>query len=94
MHVILLKFGSNKPAAPQFMQAHNDWVSQGLADGIFQCVGSLDVGGGCILARGEDHDAILRRVNQDPFVENDVVTAEILKVDVNRTSPEWSQLFC
>ncbi len=92
MHVILLKFADNRSSAPQFMEAHNAWIAKGLADGVFLCVGSLDVGGGFILAHGEENKAILERVMKDPFVENSVVTAEVHQVDVKRTTPELAHL--
>ena len=74
------------------MEAHNAWIAIGLADGVFQCVGSLDVGGGFILVHGEEHEALLQRVQKDPFVENDIVTAEVYQVDVKRTVPELAHL--
>ena len=92
MHIILLKFGDNRSSAPQFMEAHNAWIAKGLSDGIFQCVGSLDVGGGFILAHGEDSGAILQRVKEDPFVEKNVVTAEVHQIDVKRTAPQLDYL--
>jgi len=88
MFIIFLKFSANKAAAPDFMAEHNQWIATGFADGIFQCVGSLKPkGGGAILAVGENRDEIEMRVNADPFVINDVVTADITEVDVKRTAP-------
>lgn len=92
MHIILLKFGSNKSAAPDHMAAHKDWIAKGLDDGVFQCVGSLDVGGGALITHGESTEALMRRVQADPFVEHGVVTAEVLAVDVNRTVPALDYL--
>lgn len=92
MHIILLTFGDNRSSAPQYMEAHNAWIAKGFADGIFQCVGSLDVGGGFVLAHGEAHEALLQRVQEDPFVEHDVVTAQVHRIDVKRTTPELSHL--
>ena len=61
MFVTFLRFAADRSRAPQFMAAHNAWVDQGLAEGAFLCVGSLQPGlGGAILAEGEDraaHDA-------------------------------------
>ena len=92
MHIILLKFGDNRSSAPQFMEAHNAWIAKGFADGVFQCVGSLDVGGGFVLAHGEEHETLLQRVQKDPFVENDVVTAEVHQIDVKRIAPALAHL--
>jgi uncharacterized protein YciI len=88
MFIIFLKFSANKAAAADFMTEHNHWIASGFADGIFRCVGSLTPeGGGVILAIGESRDEVELRVNADPFVINDVVTAEFTEVDVKRTAP-------
>lgn len=92
MHIILLKFGNNKLAASQFMEAHNAWIAKGFDDGIFHSVGSLDIGGGFILAHGEGHQAIMHRVAEDPFVANDIVQAEVHQVDVKRSAPKLAHL--
>lgn len=87
MFIIFLKFSTNKAAAPEFMAAHNEWVAQGFSDGIFQCVGSLvPAAGGALLAFGESRELLKLRVDADPFVQNDVVTAEITEVAVKKTA--------
>lgn len=87
MFIILLKFSANRAAAPEFMAAHNQWIATGFSDGVFQCVGSLtSQGGGAVLAIGEGREEVELRVNADPFVANDVVTAEITEVDVKKTA--------
>jgi len=35
MFLISLKFSENIESAPKFMAAHNDWITQGFADGVF-----------------------------------------------------------
>lgn len=88
MFIILLKFSANKAAAKDFMAGHNQWIAEGFADGVFQCVGSLTTeGGGAILAIGESREEVETRVKADPFVINDVVTAEFTEVDVKKTAP-------
>jgi len=81
-----LKFAENRAAAPEIMAAHNDWIAQGFADGVFLCIGSLQpAAGGAILAHGEsraDHDA---RIAADPFVVEGIVTAETYVIDPKRT---------
>jgi len=85
--IVLLRFSTNKAAATDFMAAHNGWIAAGFEDGVFQCVGSLKPeGGGAILAAGENRDEIEARVKADPFVVNDVVTAEVIEVDVKKTT--------
>lgn len=81
MFVILLRFSANKPKAPAHMEGHNAWIARGLADGVFLVVGSLKPNlGGAIVAYGVSLDDLEQRVKSDPFVEHDVVTAEILEI--------------
>ena len=84
MYIILLRFGANKANAPKFMEGHKAWINQGLSDGAFLLVGSLQPAGGCILAHKETRHEIEARVAQDPFVAEDVVTADILEVAPNQ----------
>ncbi|MEM8837227.1 MAG: hypothetical protein AAGE89_03980 [Pseudomonadota bacterium] len=74
------------------MDEHNSWITCGVSDGVFQCVGSLDIGGGFILAHGEDDESLRARVAEDPFVRENVVTAEVHSVDVKRTQPQLAYL--
>ena len=92
MHIILLKFGENKASAPVHMADHKAWIAQGISDGVFQCVGSLDVGGGFILAHGQNDEDLRQRVAADPFVEHGVISAEVLQIDVNQAVPALSYL--
>ena len=85
MFIVLLRFSTNKPDAGQYMQEHQAWVDRGVEDGVFLLVGSIQPGlGGAILASDESLDAVKRRVDQDPFVEHDVVSAEILEIEPAR----------
>jgi uncharacterized protein YciI len=91
--IVLLKLSTNKAAAPEFMAAHNDWIAQGFAAGVFQCVGSLvPAAGGAILATGEPRATLQDRIDADPFVVNGVATAEIIEVDVKKTAPALAVL--
>jgi len=82
MFIILLRFSANKSQAPEFMEAHKQWLKRGFADSVFLLAGSLEPGqGGGILAAGASRESIEQRVNEDPFVAEKVVTAEIIEVD-------------
>ena len=86
MFMILLRFAANREAAPRLMEAHNAWLRDGFADGVFALAGSIvPRAGGAILAHGEDRAAIEARVAADPFVADGVVTAEIIEVAPSRT---------
>jgi uncharacterized protein YciI len=86
MFVTFLKFAENRAAASDFMAAHNNWIAQGFADGVFLCVGSLHpAGGGAIIAKGESRDLHDARIAADPFVIEGVVVAETHEIDPKRT---------
>jgi len=85
MHIILLKFSANKSQAGQFMEGHKAWLKHGFDDGVFLLAGSLEPGlGGGILAHNTSLADLQVRVNDDPFVAEDVVKAEILELDPGR----------
>lgn len=81
MFVILLKFSDNKPQAGQHMEGHNLWLKSGFDDGVFLLAGSLKPGlGGAVLAQNTTLAALEDRVDEDPFVTENVVSAEILEI--------------
>lgn len=85
MFVVLLKFSSNRDQAPAQMDAHRTWLQQGFDDGVFLLAGGLQPGlGGGIVAHGITLEALHGRVNADPFVVHDVVTAEILEIAASK----------
>ncbi len=85
MFIITLRF-TDKTKAPQFMEGHNAWIRQGFDDGIFLLVGSLQPNaGGAILADNASSEEIEARVQDDPFVAEGVVSAEILAIAPGRT---------
>jgi uncharacterized protein YciI len=85
MHIILLKFSANKSQAGQFMDGHKSWLKRGFDDGVFLLAGSLEPAlGGGILAHKTSLPELQRRVNEDPFVVENVVTAEIYELDPGR----------
>ncbi len=85
MFVILLKFSENKSNAGQHMEGHKAWISNGFSDGVFLLAGSLQPGlGGSILAHNASLAELEERVNADPFVAENVVSAEILEIAPSR----------
>ena len=81
MFIVLLKFSGNKDQAGQFMEAHNAWLRRGFDEGVFLLAGSLQpkLGGG-IVAHNTTLVDLERRVSNDPFVAEKVVSAEILEI--------------
>lgn len=86
MFIVLLRFSSNKGQAGQFMDGHKEWIKRGFDDGVFLLAGSLqpNLGGG-IVAHNTTLPDLQGRVNDDPFVAEDVVSAEILEIEPSRT---------
>ena len=85
MFVVLLKFSANKGKASQFMDGHKEWLKRGFDDGVFVLAGSLqpNLGGG-IVAHKTSRTDLEGRVKDDPFVAENVVSAEILEIAPSR----------
>jgi uncharacterized protein YciI len=81
MFVVLLKFSDNKADAGQYMEGHKKWIKRGFDDGVFLLAGSLQPSlGGAIVAHNTALPDLQSRVNNDPFVAENVVSAEILEI--------------
>jgi uncharacterized protein YciI len=85
MFVVQLKFSANKAKAGQFMEGHKDWLKRGFDDGVFLLSGNLqpNLGGG-IVAHNTTLPDLQSRVNADPFVAENVVSAEIIEIAPSR----------
>jgi uncharacterized protein YciI len=81
MFIVLLKFSANKGQAGPVLQGHPEWLKRGFDDGVFMLAGSLQpqLGGG-ILAHNTSLPKLQARVKDDPFVAQNVVSAEILEL--------------
>jgi len=86
MFIVLLKFSNNKAQAAQFMDGHNAWIKKGFDDDVFLLTGSLHpkLGGG-IVAHNISRPDLERRMGDDPFVAENVVSAEILEIAPSKT---------
>jgi uncharacterized protein YciI len=86
MFIVLLKFSGNKGKASQFIDGHKEWIKRGFDDGVFLLAGSLqpNLGGG-IVAHHTSLPDLQSRVNDDPFVVENVVSAEIIEMSPSRT---------
>jgi uncharacterized protein YciI len=86
MFVVTLKFSANKVKAPAIMEGHNAWIKRGFDEGIFLLSGSIQPSaGGAVLAHNTSRADLETRIQQDPFVAEDVVTADILEIAPSRT---------
>ncbi len=85
MFIILLRFAHNKDMAAEFMQGHGEWIENGFNDGVFLAAGGLQAGaGGAVVAHNTTAEDLQARVNRDPFVAAEVVTADILEMTPSR----------
>ena len=85
MFMVFLKFSDNKAQAGELMVGHNEWISRGFEEGVFLMVGSLQPGlGGAIMAHNISLADLKARVNDDPFVAQNVVSAEIHEITPSR----------
>ena len=86
MHLVLLRFASNKSEAGRFMEGHKQWLERGFDEGVFLVSGTIQPQlGGAILAHNASLDDLQQRVNEDPFVAEGVVSAEIIEVAPSKT---------
>jgi uncharacterized protein YciI len=86
MFIVLLKFSANKAQGGQFMDGHNAWIKRGFEDGVFLLAGSLQPKlGGAIVAHNTTLSELQARVGQDPFVAENVVSAEIHEITPAKT---------
>lgn len=81
MFVVLLRFSNNKAQAGKFMEGHKAWIKSGFDDGVFLLSGSIKPSsGGAVLAHNITLSDLQGRVNDDPFVAENIVSAEILEI--------------
>jgi uncharacterized protein YciI len=93
MFVVLLRFSDNKSAAGQHMQGHQEWIKRGFDDGVFLLVGSIQPSlGGAVLAHDTSLEDLQRRVDEDPFVTERVVSAEIVEIAAAKADDRLSFL--
>lgn len=90
MYIIFLRFSANKSQASEFMTDHKEWIKRGVDEGVFLIVGSLkpadssEIGGGSIVAHNTTLEELQQRVGDDPFVAENVVSAELVEISPNQ----------
>ena len=92
MFIVLLRFADKSKATP-LMEGHKAWIKRGFDDGVFLLVGGLppNLGGG-IVAHNTTLADLQSRVGDDPFVAEQVVTAEIIEIAPTRADARLSFL--
>lgn len=93
MFIVLLRFSENKAAAAEFMAGHNAWLKQGFDEGVFLLAGSIEPGqGGSIIAYNMTRETLETRVAADPFVSENIVTAEIIEITPKKVDQRFAFL--
>ena len=93
MFVVLLRFSDNKTLAGKFMDGHKSWLKRGFDDGVFLLSGSIQQSsGGAVLAYNTSYSDLQARVNDDPFVAENIVSAEILEITPGQTNEQLAFL--
>lgn len=86
MFIIFLNFSDNKSKVGQFMEGHKEWIQRGFSDGVFLLAGSIQPNaGGAVLAHDTSLPDLQSRVNEDPFVVQNIVTASIFEISPSMT---------
>ncbi|EJZ22403.1 hypothetical protein NE852_03070 [Rhizobium sp. Pop5] len=81
MFFVTLKFAAGKAKAPVLMEGHSAWIKRGFDDGVFLLVGGLQPSaGGAVVAHNTSRADLEIRIQEDPFVAEGVVTADIQEV--------------
>lgn len=87
MFIVLLRFSDNKAQASRFMEGHKEWLQRGFDDDVFLLAGSIQPNsGGAVIAHNSSPAALRERVDSDPFVVENVVTAEIIEISPSKTT--------
>lgn len=93
MFIVFLRFSTHRGEAGRLMSGHKAWLQQGFDDGVFLLAGSLQPqAGGVIVAHATSLAELQARVDEDPFVSEDVVCAEIVEVAPSVTDERLSFL--
>lgn len=93
MFIVLLELTDNRGKAAELAEGHDEWIARGFADGVFVLVGGLqpNLGGG-ILAHNTTLADLEKRVDDDPFVAEGVVSARIIELTPWRADQRLSFL--
>jgi uncharacterized protein YciI len=93
MFVVQLKFSDNKSKTSQYMADHKLWIKKGFDDEVFLLVGSIKPNlGGAIIAYNISYQALKTRIQEDPFIIHDIVSAQILEIEPSMADERFTFL--
>ena len=80
MFIVILRFSDNQNRADELRAAHRAALKRRFDDGVYLVGGGLHPHqGGALLAHNTSLEELQARVNADPFVAENVTSAEILE---------------
>jgi uncharacterized protein YciI len=92
MFIIDLRYTAPVEEVDRHLEAHVDWLRQGMADGWLVAAGrKVPREGGVLIARGE-RDAIAAKAATDPFVTEGVAQISLTEVALGLVAPEMEFL--
>ena len=69
------------------MDGHREWIKSGFDDDTFLVAGSLQPNlGGSIIAHNVSLSELQAKIDEDPFVAEGIVSAEILEVTPSKVN--------
>lgn len=84
MFIVLLRLSDNRGRVGEFLESHKAWLRRGFDEGVFVLSGGIQPNlGGAILAQNASLPELQARVEEDPFVREKVVSAEILELSIS-----------
>lgn len=91
LHLILLTI-VDPAQASEHVDGHRAWLDEGFNDDVFLLSGSIPERGGAVLTQHASAAEVAERVERDPFVENGVVTADVIEIAPSRFHPSLAHL--
>ena len=93
MFAVMFRFPENKTRAGEYMAGHDEWVKRGFDDGVLLLSGSIPPGpGGAVLTSNATFHDLQGRVNDEPLVAENVVSAQSLESTPSRTDERFRQI--
>jgi uncharacterized protein YciI len=88
MFIVLLKLTEKRDQAGDFMDGHKAWLKRGFDDGVFLLAGGLEAkSGGGLLINNTTRAELEARISEDPFVQQEIVTVEIIELSPSKAVP-------
>jgi uncharacterized protein YciI len=93
MYILHASFSQSPEAVAPHIPAHAQWVKKHIESGHFLMAGPKKSGlGGVALARSMPKSELLALLQEDSYVQADVVDYQIIDLTVTVSGPQWAAL--